>query len=325
MLTTTTLELDMKQIVSRLRPLWNASRFLTAIGLGMLVVFAASVVAMAADPRVIAGAPAWLKPAKFAISTAIYALTIAWLFTYLPASFRLTRVVGWGTAIILVLEVGLIDLQAARGVISHFNAATRFNLAVFSVMGGAILVALGLAIALTVALFRQRFDDDAFGWALRTGMLITVVGAGAGGIMTRPTSEQLTAARATHALPVSGAHTVGAPDGGAGLPGTGWSRQHGDLRVPHFFGLHAVQVLPLAALLVGRFVSGARRRRAVLVATASYAALFVVLLVQALGGAPLLAPGAATTAALVAWFGGTIAGFAFALAPERNASGARDR
>ena len=32
----------------------------------------------------IGGAPAWLKPAKFAASIAIYTLTLAWVFTYLP-------------------------------------------------------------------------------------------------------------------------------------------------------------------------------------------------------------------------------------------------
>ena len=310
----------MNAIRTSLHPLWNASRPLTAVGLGMLAALAASLMMMAIDPRVVAGAPAWLTPAKFAISTAIYALTLAWLFTYLPARTRLTRVVGWGTALILVLEVALIDLQAARGVTSHFNAATPFDLVVFSVMGGAIAIAWGLSIALAIALFRQTFSDPALGWAIRVGMLITVVGAGIGGLMTRPTSDQLAAARATHTMPIAGAHTVGAPDGGPGLPGTGWSREHGDLRVPHFLGLHAVQIVPIVALLLGQVSSGARRRRAVLVAAASYASLVAILLVQALAGEPVAAPGAATSTALALWAAATAAGLAVAMVPAGNSS-----
>ena len=126
----------MKRLVASIRILWNASGPLTAAGLGMLGVLVFSVAAMAVDPRVISGAPAWLKPAKFAASTAIYALTLAWLFTYLPGRPRLRRIVGWGTALILILEVALIDMQAARGVTSHFNVASPFDATVYSVMGG---------------------------------------------------------------------------------------------------------------------------------------------------------------------------------------------
>lgn len=314
----------MRNLKAAVRILWNASRPLTAAGLGMIVVLAASLAAMAVDPRVITGAPAWLKPAKFAISTAIYALTLAWLFTYLPGRTRLTRRVGWGTALVLVLEVALIDVQAARGVTSHFNVATPIDAVLFAAMGGAIALVWGLAIALTVALFKQTFEDPAMGWAIRLGMLLTVLGSGMGALMTRPTPDQLAAARATHVMPVSGAHTVGAADGGPGLPGTGWSRAHGDLRVPHFIGTHAVQILPLFALLVGRRVGSARRRRrAVLVAAASYATLFGLLLAQALGGESVIAPGPATLAALAAWLSATVAGLALVLATGRNGSNAR--
>ena len=319
--------MGMRKLVASIGVLWNASRPLTAAGLGMLVVLVASLAAMVIDPRVVTGAPAWLKPAKFALSTAIYALTLAWLFTYLPARLRLTRLVGWGTTLILILEVALIDMQAARGVTSHFNVATAFDAIVFSVMGAAIVFAWALAIALAVALFRQTFADPAMGWAIRLGTLLTVLGSGMGGLMTRPTGDQLATARATRVMATAGAHTVGAADGGPGLPGTGWSREHGDLRVPHFLGLHAVQIIPLVTLLVGgRVASAARRRRAALVVAASYAMLFVILLAQALGGEPVILPGPPTLAALATWAAATAAGLVFVLAPgRRNGSAARSK
>ena len=68
------------------------------------------------------------------------------------------------------------------------------------------------------------------------------------------------------------------------------SREHGDLRVPHFIGLHAVQLRPAIAWLIGPLGSALRRRRAVLAASAGYLALFAILLAQALSGQPVLAP-----------------------------------
>ena len=271
--------------MATLRRLWNASAPLTAIGLVMLAALIASAIAMAVDPGQILGAPRWLKPAKFAISSAIYAFTLAWIFSWLPERRRLTAIVGGITAVVLVVEVGIIDLQAARGLTSHFNAATALDAALFAVMGFAIVVLWFAAIALTVALFRHRFEDASVGWALRLGMLLTVIGQGTGGLMTIPSGAQLEAARSS-GLQVSGSHTVGGPDGGPGLPLTGWSREHGDLRAPHFVGIHAVQVLPAIAWLSAWF-GAAWRRRAVLLAAAGYYALFAILLAQALAGHPV--------------------------------------
>jgi hypothetical protein len=217
----------------------------------------------------------------------------------------------------MVVEVALIALQAARGVTSHFNVATTFDTAVFAVMGISILVAWAMSVALTAALFRQAFADPALASAIRAGMLMTVIGSGAGGLMTGPTQTQLEHARATHSLSVAGAHTVGAADGGPGLPGTGWSREHGDLRVPHFLGLHAIQAIPLILWLMGG-ASPEVRRRAVLVVSFSYTSLFAILLGQALSGQSVLAPQDAALSALVGWLAATALGILFVWLSRRG-------
>ena len=286
--------------------LWKSSRILTATALGMTGILLIAVLGLIVDPRTIGGVSAWLKPAKFAVSTAVYCLTLAWMFRFVPDRTTLTRVVGRTTAIVFIVEVGLIVIQAARGVGSHFNTATPIDAAIFGTMGTLILILWGTSVALTVALFRQRFEDPILGWAVRFGLLISVVGAATGGLMTQPTTAQLARARETSQMPIAGAHTVGAPDGGPGLPGTGWSREHGDLRVPHFLGLHAAQVLPLIAFGLGRLRSRVARRRGVVAASTSYLALVALLLTQALMGQSVLAPAGVILALLVAWAGLTM-------------------
>jgi hypothetical protein len=287
---------------SLLRRLWRASRPLTAVGVLMTAVAVPSLVGIFVDPRVITGAPAWLKPFKFAVSTAVYSLTLAWIFTYLADRPRMRRIVGWTTAIVFVLEVGLIDLQAWRGTTSHFNASTPLNRTIFIVMGSAILIQTFVSVTVAVALWRQRFVNPSLGWALRFGMILTIAGAMTGPLMTRPTPTQLEQARAGRGLPIIGAHTVGAPDGGPGVPVTGWSRQHGDLRVPHFVGLHALQALALVAVALRRWRRPETARvKAVQIAAASYASLFVLLIWEALRGQSVVAPGATGLASIAVW------------------------
>jgi hypothetical protein len=282
--------------------LWQASPPLTAVGILMLVVAVPSLAGVFIDPRVITGAPAWLKPFKFAISTAVYSLTLAWVFGWLTDWPRMRRVVGWTTAAVFVLEVAIIDTQAARGTTSHFNATTPLDQVLFMVMGTAIIVQTFVSIAVAVALWRQRFSDRTLGWALRLGMVLTIAGALTGGLMTRPTDAQLEDLRAGGRMTTVGAHTVGAPDGGPGIPVTGWSSEYGDLRVPHFIGLHALQVLALAALALRRWRRPeAVRVRAMVTLAASYGSLFLLLLSEALRGQSMVDPDAFTLGAMTAW------------------------
>lgn len=282
--------------------LWRASPPLTAVGALMLVAAGAAVVGMIIDPRTITGAPAWLKPFKFAISTAVYSLTLAWIFGSLSDWPRVRRVMGWPTAIVFVLEVAIIDIQAWRGTTSHFNVSTQLDARLFTVMGGAIVLQTLTSVTVAVALWRQRFTDRSLGWALRLGMTLTIVGAFTGALMTRPTAAQLEQARAEGHMAIVGAHTVGGADGGPGVPLTGWSREHGDLRIPHFVGLHAIQVLALLAIGLRRSrASETVRVRAVVFAAASYASLFVLLLLAAIRGQSLVAPDAAALASILLW------------------------
>ena len=175
----------------------------------MVAVAGASVVGMLVDHRVITGAPAWLKPFKFAVSTAVYSLTLAWIFGSLPDRPRVRRVVGWTTAIVFVLEVAMIDAQAWRGTTSHFNVSTPLNATLFAIMGAAILLQTFVSVAVAVALWRQPFTDRVLGWALRLGMTLTIVGAMTGPLMTRPTAAQLADARAGASMTTAGAHSVG--------------------------------------------------------------------------------------------------------------------
>jgi hypothetical protein len=264
----------------------------------------------------VTGAPVWLKPAKFAVSTAIYMITLAWLIGQTTVWPRVTRAVAWTTALVLAGEIALVDLQAWRGTTSHFNDATAFDAAVFGLMGSMIFVLWLASVVLFVALLRQPFADRVWGWALRVGLLVTIIGSASGGFMLPPRPEQaLTGPRP------NGGHTIGAPDGTPGLPVTNWSLSHGDLRIPHFVGLHGVQAIPLLVWL------STRRRRAgiayVVAIGMSYVALMAILTSQAFRGQSIVAPDGATLGALATWLLASALGYLVFTKPRPNGASAR--
>jgi len=291
---------------------WQGSKPLMFTGQLMLLDLAVCLAGLALDPAMITGQPAWLKPAKFAISVTLYCFTLAWIFSYVDKSPRLMRAVAWIISAVFWLEIVIIDVQAARGITSHFNAATVLDRTLFTTMGIAIGILWVCSMVIAAVLFRQQFADRSWGWVLRLGMLISVMGAGTGIFMTMPSQEQLRQAKLTHQMPVTGSHTVGAPDGGPGLPITGWSTEHGDLRPPHFLGMHAMQILPLIAWLTRR----RRTVRTVQFAAASYFGLFAILVWQALRGQSVVEPDSRTLLALGVWALSTCAAL-FAVALRR--------
>jgi hypothetical protein len=285
--------------------IFSAAPGLTVLGFVMAVDLVLCLVGLMVDPRIITGAPAWLKPAKFAISTLIAAWSFAWCLAATTIWPRTARAIDWVLTAGLAIEIVLIDMQAARGTSSHFNFTTAFDGIVFGVMGLSIACVWLAMLALTVLLFRQPLGASAWGWSLRLGMVLALIGTGSGGLMATPNRTQRTQEHATGRMPIAGAHTVGAPDGGPGLPVTDWSARHGDLRIAHFIGMHGLQVLPLLAWWLDRRAIAARRSL-IFAAAASYLALFGLILWQALRGQSIIQPDLLTTESFAAWLGLTV-------------------
>src|SRR5256885_16629636 len=110
------------------------NRPLALVALFMLATLPALLFGLVADPRTITGAPAWLKPAKFAVSIAVYALTLNLLLGRIAGHRRAVRVISTTTSVALGLELILISVQVMRGTTSHFNSATPFDAALFNAM-----------------------------------------------------------------------------------------------------------------------------------------------------------------------------------------------
>jgi hypothetical protein len=223
---------------------WRTNRPLTILGVTMILVFLATLAGVLLDPRIITGVPAWLKPAKFAISVSVYCFTFVWLLGFVESRPRLARFAANVTVVSFIAEMTVILTQAARGTTSHFNMTTPLNSFLWLAMGAFIVVVWMMNLLLAILLIFEQIPDRPFAWSLRLGLLVSLVGMGAAFFMVRPTPEQMATIGAGRGLHIIGAHSVGIADGGPGLPVVGWSTVGGDLRVAHFLGIHAMQVLP---------------------------------------------------------------------------------
>ncbi|GLW32713.1 hypothetical protein [Actinoplanes regularis] len=281
---------------------WASAALAVIAGIGLL-----------ADARILTGVPIWLKPFKFAISFALYGWTLAWLLSVLPRRSRLAERAGAVIVGVSVIELAIIVTQVIRGTTSHYNQTTPLNSTLWSAMGISIMVLFLAHLAIAVTALRQRIPDRASAHAIRLGLLISLLGMLAAFTMTN---------RQTGIEGLGGAHSVGVPDGGPGMPLTGWSTVGGDLRIGHFVGLHALQVLPFLAYALARW-AGTRldqvaRARLVLVVGVAYGVLVPLLTWQALRAQPLLRPDGLTLVAFAALAAATAIGIGLVLSRSRE-------
>ncbi|WP_433352511.1 hypothetical protein ACQPYV_19450 [Micromonospora saelicesensis] len=291
---------------------WNRPlMFLVSV---MAVLAVVAVVGILVDPRVLTGAPIWLKPFKFAVSFVLYGATLAWMLSLLP---RRSRAVERAVVVIVavaVVENALIVGQVIRGQTSHFNDTTPLNTALFATMGAAIMALFFAHVVIGIVVLIQRIPDRVAATAVGWGLGLSLLGMLAAVPMALPMQDPGIEG-------VSGAHSVGVPDGGPGLPVVGWSTTGGDLRIGHFVGLHALQALPILAILLSRFATRLDERtraRLLVVAGVAYGVLTVLLTWQALREQPLLRPDGVTLAAVAALVVATTTATGLVLARRRR-------
>ncbi|MEU4193485.1 hypothetical protein AB0E69_16420 [Kribbella sp. NPDC026611] len=276
---------------------WHRPLMVMVLAMAGLVL--ASGVGLAVDHREILNESVWLKPFKFGISFVAYGATLAWLLSRLRKARRL----GWWTgtvfAITGIVDVGFIAVQAARGTFSHFNAnADTFNQVGQKVFMSGVMGLFGASLVVAIMLLFQRIGDAPLNRAIRVGLGLAVAGMGIAFYLVGSNgARQLTTDAYGHPVTLAGSHGIGVEAGGPGMPLTHWSTVGGDLRIPHFVGLHAIQVLLFTvlalSLLSGRVAwlrSERVRTRLIGVAAFGYAGLMLTVTVQAFRGQSLIHP-----------------------------------
>ena len=226
------------------------------------------------------GPLSWRKPILFGFSFGITVLTLGWVLSFLPRRRRLGWLLAGPLGVASVAEVLLITMQRWRGVPSHFNEATAFDAAVFNAMGVMVAVAALVIGAVTVWSFTSLRAAPGMAVAIRVGLVLLVAGQLLGGAIIANGMGK------SEAQAIAAGSTFGAAGG---------------MKVPHAVSLHAVQLLPALAWLLG-FTGWTERRRTrvVLVAAAGYLGLFAVTAVQTFSGVPTLELAAGVAVLLVA-------------------------
>jgi len=215
---------------------------------------------------------AWYKPFKFAISTFSFVWAMAWYCHYLP-SFTISAF-NWTVIVLLGFEIAYIAIMASQGQQSHYNLSSPFFSLMFTLMGLAASIVTLYTAYVGLLFFLQDIPElpTYYLWAIRMGILLFVIFSFEGFLMGSRLS-----------------HSVGLINDNSNLFILGWSKTVGDLRVAHFLGMHALQVLPVLAFYI------LKSTKLTVLAGILYAALAVITLVQALNGKPLFSQQSTST------------------------------
>ncbi len=250
------------------------TRLLLTYALFMAAAFLVFIPAWVMDARVLDSAAIWTKPQKFNLSFVVHFITLAILAQQVPRDTRRGPVLmtfGYLAGIALVFEFVYLNVQAARGVRSHFNNDGPFEQIMYALMGLGAILLLTIAVAIAVQVWRKADRSRQGLW------LGTIIGCIAAFVTTVIFGFHMSSVGRYVGAPLTG--------GGEVIPFFGWSREYGDLRPAHFVSMHMLQTIPFAGWLADRQRWNAKL--VVIGAAIAQVALATFLFMQARAGEPM--------------------------------------
>ncbi len=225
------------------------------------------------NSKEVLGLNSMIKPIKFCLSVWIYQWTMAYLLFYVNNQQRV-KWYAYLSVFVMIFELSVIIGQAFLGGLSHFNQTASLGGMLYALMGVFIVWLTTATLVLTLRfIFQRSYSIPApFALSIKIGLFLFVVFSFFGGYMSALNT-----------------HNIGGPMGESGLPILNWSTLYGDLRVAHFFGIHALQVVPFAGYLIAEKITEESKAKSyVWVIALIYFAFVIALVLQSLKGNPFV-------------------------------------
>jgi hypothetical protein len=260
------------------RELDATDALLARLGWALLAVIPVFAVLALLTPGAAASVNPWIKPIKFSLSFSTFVSTITLFLVALRIPEWQLKFVRRAIAVSVVFEILSLAVQAWRSAYAA-GAHTWADGLLAQVTNSMVMINTAIVVWMLVLFCATRVKASVVDYpmlsAIRYSIVIFLAGNAVGGYML-----------------ARGSHTVGAPDGGAGLPFLNWSTIAGDLRIAHFIAIHAIQIVPLFAYILSQMapVPNVKQRRMAVAVLAIMVSLAVgATFVQAALGRPLLA------------------------------------
>lgn len=254
------------------RILSDEPRF-TLIGLMMIGLAVPTLALMGLDNRTLQGENLWVKPLKFELSIGLFLLTLAFFARYLPDGMTDRKdYKAFSTVVVVcaVAEMVWIAGAASFGVASHFNTGPTMS-QVYGFMGLVAVILTSAALVYGLAILGSG-DRSPIVLAVAISLIMTF-------FLTIIVAFRLAG---------NGGHFIGDLASQETVPLLGWSRDVGDLRVPHFFATHAMQLVPLMAVALSTLAKPLMTRGTAIGLSVGYCLFTLATFLQALSGRPFL-------------------------------------